>query len=100
MREIANAILYVLRSGCPWRMLPEHFPPASTVWDWFHRFLDEGTFARLGHWLVMVDRTRAGREASPSAAIMDSQTAHTCKSGGPGATMAPSALSGASATRW
>lgn len=83
MREIVNAILYILRSGCPWRMLPEHFPPRSTVWDWFSRFRDAGMFDRLGHRLVMLDRERCGREPSPSAAIMDSQTARTCESGGP-----------------
>ena len=83
LREIVNAIFYVLRSGCPWRMLPDNFPPASTVWDWFQRLRDDGTFARLGHRLVMRDRVRSGREASPSAAIMDSQTARTCESGGP-----------------
>jgi putative transposase len=83
MREVVNAILYILRSGCPWRMLPEHFPPRSTVWDWFSRFRDAGLFDRLGHRLVMLDRERSGREASPSAAIMDSQTARTCESGGP-----------------
>ena len=64
-------------------MLPEHFLPRSTVWDWFSRFRDAGLFDRLGHRLVMLDRGRCGREASPSAAIMDSQTARTCESGGP-----------------
>ena len=83
MREVVNAILYILRSGCPWRMLPQHFPPRSTVWDWFTRFRDAGLFDRLGHRLVMLDRERCGREPSPSAAIMDSQTARTCESGGP-----------------
>jgi putative transposase len=83
MREVMDAILHVLRSGCPWRMPPEHVPPAGTVWDWFRRFRDEGTFARLGHRLVMADRTRAGREPSPSAAIPDSRTARACEGGGP-----------------
>ena len=82
MREVINAILYVLRSGCHWRMLPDSFPPASTVWDWFRRFRDEDTFAKLSYRLVIVDRTRAGYKPSPSAA-MDSQTARTCESGGP-----------------
>ena len=83
MREVVNAILYVLRSGCPWRLLPDSFPPVRTVWHWFRRLRDAGTFARLGHRLTMMDRERCGREASPSAAIMDSQTARPCESGGP-----------------
>ncbi|WP_062114758.1 IS5 family transposase [Aureimonas sp. AU40] len=83
MREIVNAVLFILRSGCPWRMLPDHFPPRSTVWDWFRRFRDERLFEGLGHRLVLADRERCGRPASPSAAVMDSQTARTCESGGP-----------------
>ncbi|WP_416358543.1 IS5 family transposase [Aureimonas phyllosphaerae] len=83
MREIVNAVLFILRSGCPWRMLPDHFPPRSTVWDWFRRFRDERLFEGLGHRLVLADRERCSRPASPSAAVMDSQTARTCESGGP-----------------
>lgn len=83
MREIVNAVLFILRSGCPWHMLPDHFPPRSTVWDWFRRFRDERLFEGLGHRLVLADRERCGRPASPSAAVMDSQTARTCESGGP-----------------
>lgn len=44
MREIVNAVLFILRSSCPWRMLPDHLPPRSTVWDWFRRFRDERLF--------------------------------------------------------
>ena len=83
MREIVNAILYVLRSGCPWRLLPDSFPPHGTVWHWFRRLHWDGTFERLMHRLLALDRERCGREPSPSAAIMDSQTARTCESGGP-----------------
>ncbi|WAJ28500.1 IS5 family transposase [Antarcticirhabdus aurantiaca] len=83
MREIVDAVLYILRSGCSWRMLPDHFPPRSTVRNWFRRFRDERLFEGLGHRLVLADRERCGRQASPSAAVMDSQIARTCESGGP-----------------
>ena len=63
MREVMNAIFFVLPGGCPWRMLPEHFPPHQTAYRWFIRFRDDGTWERLNHHLVMLDRERVGREA-------------------------------------
>jgi transposase len=83
MREMMNAIFFVLRGGCPWRMLPEHFPPHQTVYRWFTRFRDDRTWARLNHLLVMQDRERVGRAASPSAAVIDSQSVKTTEAGGP-----------------
>lgn len=83
MREIINAIFYVLRSGCPWRMMPDCFPPATTVYGWFMRLREEGVFRTINHHLLMRDRERAGREASPSAAVIDSQSARTTEAGGP-----------------
>ena len=83
MREIMSAIFYVLRAGCAWRMLPKDFPPMTTVYGWFLRFRREGLFETLNHHLVMLDRERVGREASPSAAVIDSQSVKTVEAGGP-----------------
>ncbi|MFC6911627.1 IS5 family transposase [Novosphingobium lubricantis] len=83
MREIMNAIFYVLRGGIAWRLLPKDFPPWQTVYRWFARFRDECPFEQHNHALVALDRERAGRDASPSAAIIDSQSVKTTESGGP-----------------
>lgn len=83
LREIMSAIFYVLRAGCAWRMLPKDFPPMTTVYGWFLRFRREGLFETINHHLVMRDRERAGREASPSAAMIDSQSVKTAEAGGP-----------------
>ncbi len=83
MREIVNAIFYVMRSGCPWRLLPCDFPPWRTVYRWFAAWRDDGLFARVNHALVMADRERSGRDASPTAAVIDSQSVKTTESGGP-----------------
>ena len=82
MRDIVNAIFYVLRGGIAWSLLPKDFPPASTVYGWFARFRDDGTWERINHHLVMLDRERSGREASPTAAVIDSQSVKTTESGG------------------
>ena len=83
MREVVNAIFYVMRAGCPWRLLPSDFPPWRTVYRWFAAWRDEGLFERVNHALVMADRARSGREASPTAAVIDSQSVKTSESGGP-----------------
>ena len=74
MREIMNAIFYVLRGGIAWRLLPTDFPPMTTVYGWFLRFRRERLFETINHHLVMIDRERSGRQASPSAAVIDSQS--------------------------
>ncbi|MFT6887602.1 MAG: transposase [Paracoccaceae bacterium] len=82
-REIVEAILYLLRAGCSWRLLPHDFPPWQTVYPYLRRWQREGVWAKVHHLLAMADRERAGREASPSAAIIDSQTVRTAdKKGG------------------
>jgi putative transposase len=82
LREVLNAVLYLLRTGCQWRMLPEGFPPRSTVYHYFRRFWQLGIWARIWMTLLMAAREQAGKEASPSAAIIDSQSVKTTESGG------------------
>lgn len=82
MREVVNAICYVLRGGIAWRLVPDGFPPWGTVYRWFARLRDDGTWEAINHHLVMRDRERVGREASPTAAVVDSQGVKTTESGG------------------
>jgi transposase len=82
MREIVNAICYVLPGGIAWRLMPESFPPWRTVYRWFARLRDAGTWQTINHHLVMSDRERGGRDASPTAAVIDSQSIKTTESGG------------------
>lgn len=74
MREILNALRYLARSDCGWRLLPAHFPPWQTVYWWFRRLLRRFLFRTIHDILVMIDRELQGREASPSAGVLDSQT--------------------------
>lgn len=81
-REIVDAILYVLRTGCQWRHLPHDLPPWGTVWWWFRRWRRDGTWETINATLRERVRVRRGRASTPSAAILDSQSAKTTEKGG------------------
>jgi len=98
-RELVNAILYALRAGCSWRLLPADFPPWQTVYYYLQRWRREGVWARIHHLVLMNDRERAGREASPTAAIIDSQSVRNAdQRGAREATTPPRRLPVANAT--
>jgi putative transposase len=87
LRDLVNAISYMIRSGCAWRMLPKDFPPYQTVYDYFRRWRRDGTWEKIHDTLRERLRKKDGREASPSAAILDSQSAKTTEKGAPEGTM-------------
>lgn len=74
MREVLNAIRYLVRSGCAWAMLPAHFPPWQTVYWWFRRLARRLMFRTIHDIALMIDRALEGRAADPTAAVIDSQT--------------------------
>ena len=82
MREAMNAIFYLLRTGCPWRYLPrDGFPPRSTVYNIFRKFQRDGVWEAIWEELHMTLREDMGREASPTAAVIDSQSLKAAEKG-------------------
>jgi transposase len=99
-REIVDAILYVLRTGCQWRALPHDLPPWGTVWWYFRQWREAGVWEQVNAALRAQARLRVGRQPTPSAAILDSQSAKTTEKGGRAATTQASTSRGASASCW
>lgn len=83
LRNTVDAIFYIAQSGCQWRMLPKDFPPFTTVQRYFYAWRDGGTWRTLNHALLMAVRETSGREASPTAGVIDSQSVKTTEAGGP-----------------
>ena len=84
VREVLNGIFYILWTGCQWKALPKDLPPKSTVHDYLELWNWDGTLERIHYALYVAVREQEGREASPTVAIIDSQTAKGAQKGGLG----------------
>jgi transposase len=83
VREVLNGIMYVLSTGCQWRYIPRDLPPRSTLHDYLQRWDYDGTLGKIHHTLYQKCREQVGREASPTACIIDSQSVKSAEKGGP-----------------
>ena len=81
-REVMNGIMYILSTGCQWRAIPKDLPPRSTLFDYFDLWTYDGTLDRIHHALYVECREQDDREASPTAAIIDSQSVKSAEKGG------------------
>ena len=81
-RDIVNGLMYVLSTGCQWRYIPKDLPPRSTLHDYLTRWNYDGTLTRIHHALYVACREQAGRQASPTAAVIDSQSVKSAEKGG------------------
>ena len=82
-RELVNGVMYVLSTGCQWRYIPKDLPPKSTLHDYLDLWNYDGTLEKIHHTLYVKCREQAGREASPTAGIIDSQSVKSAEKGGP-----------------
>jgi len=98
LREVVNALLYLLCNGCSWRALPHDLPPYTLVWYYFRRWRDNGTLEHVHGVLRAKVRAQVGRDEAPSAAILDSQSVKTTEKGGPKASTRTSASRAARGT--
>jgi len=83
LREVVNGLMYILSTGCQWRAIPKGLPPRSTIYGYFDLWTYDGTLKRIHHTLYQACREQAQREASPTAAIIDSQSVKSAEKGGP-----------------
>lgn len=104
MREVLNAVFYLLSTGCQWNALPKDLPPKTTVYDYFSLWRSDRTLLRLHQALYGQVREASGRQASPTVAILDSQSAKAAQKGGPRSTRKATTRArkspAASATYW
>jgi len=97
IREVLNAVMYILATGCQWRALPKELPPRSTVVGYFDLWIDDGTLERLHQTLYEQCRAQAGRKTAPTAAIIDSQSVKRAEQGG--RTLTPTGSTPASSSK-